>query len=108
MMVGTRIVEEPADELSMALDVFRFHAQLLLERCPAIGAVLSRESMLHVAEARFNWWVVVCPFEARAGFGVFRPKRLQPLLRLPLEILEAALGRELPEHDLPPVTPEVR
>jgi hypothetical protein len=32
MMVGTRIVEEPADELSMALDVLRFGTQLLLER----------------------------------------------------------------------------
>ena len=32
MMVGTRIVEEPPDEISMALDVLRFGTQLLLER----------------------------------------------------------------------------
>ena len=32
MMVGTRIVEKPPDELSMALDVLRFGTQLSLER----------------------------------------------------------------------------
>ena len=32
MMVGTRIVEKPPDELYMALDVLRFGTQLSLER----------------------------------------------------------------------------
>ena len=98
MVVGAGVGDEPGDAVSIA----RFGAALPrdegFERGPSLEAVLEGERVLDVAQGWFGGRIRDGALESRARVAVVRAKRLEPALRLPLQVLEGALRRESPGH----------
>src|SRR5581483_9851403 len=110
VMIRTGTLEKRRDALVERRWLRRRVAKRQFECVPPWKAILERECVLHVAQGRDRGGIRKCSRKASAGIGVTREKRLQPALRLLLEALQAAPGRELSAHWKPSseYAPEVR
>lgn len=109
VVIRTGVLEKPLDSIRVRLLDGARSREAVLERRPSGYAMLQRERVLDVAQRGDFWGVGKGSCETSAGVGNVRAKRFQPALRFPLQVLEGALGRDLPGHDtFLPLLPEVR
>ena|SRR5436309_8953456 len=99
VVIGAGVVDEPGDAVGAA----RFRPTIArddaFERGPTRNAMLDGKRVLHIAQGCFGGRFRNGALESRTRVAVVGAKRLEPTLRLPLQVLEGALRRESPGHD---------
>ncbi len=102
VVVGTGVVEEAGHQRRLARVGGGPRGKGLAERGPARQPELAGQGVLDVAQGGGGGRTLERAGQPGARVGASGAERLEPALRFAGEVLETAVGREGPGHDLPP------
>ena len=102
VVIGAGVVEEAGEQRRLARVGGGSRGQRLAERGPAGQPELAGQRVLDVAQGGRGGQVLERAGQPGAGVTAPGAERLEPALRFAGEMLETAVGREGPGHDLPP------